>query len=202
MGEAALMGLPVVCTDVGASYCVVTDRTTGLRFSEVVPPNDSESLARAQISVMALVGPWAKYAEDAPGTKVPELAYPVPTPEQVKLISKRMYEKAEQRRALGMKGRENVLKNFSEGRYLREHEQMLWIGKDKAPANRAARAAAQVGIQTPRRDAWLMKRKRNSRLTPQSWISLASEKEKKRWWSDSSSSSLSGGSGVQGQSIV
>lgn len=202
MGEAALMSLPIVCTDVGASYCVVTDRATGVRFSEVVPPNDSESLARAQISVMALVGPWAQYAEDAPGTQVPELAYPVPTAEQVKQISKRMYEKTAQRRALGMMGRENVLKNFSEGRYLREHEQMLWIGKDKSPANRAARAAAQVGGRTAGRDGLYKRGKRNSRLTPQSWISLASEKDKKRWWSDSSSSSLSGGSGVQGQTVV
>jgi glycosyltransferase involved in cell wall biosynthesis len=132
MGEAALTGVPVVCTDVGASFCVVTDRVTGDRFSEVVPPNDSESLARAQISVLALLGKWAKHADDAPGTAPPVLAYPNPTPEQVQAITRRMYEKTEQRRGLGMKGRSNVLKNFSSERYLREHEQMLWIGKQRS----------------------------------------------------------------------
>ncbi|KAK3342187.1 glycosyl transferase [Lasiosphaeria hispida] len=205
MGEAALMGVPVVCTDVGASYCVVTDRATGLRFSEVVPPNDSESLARAQISVMALVGPWAQYAGDPSGADVPDLAYPVPSPEQVRCVAARMYEKTEQRRALGLLGRENVLKNFSSERYLREHEQMLWIGKDQSPANRVARAAAQIGVDTPGRDTSLSRQTRNPRLTPQSWLSLASEKEgKKRWWSDSRSTSTStlGIGGVQGHVMV
>ena len=40
-----------------------------------------------------------------------------------------------------MLGRENVLKNFSEHRYLREHEQMLWIGKHKSEALRWQAAA-------------------------------------------------------------
>ncbi|KKY22813.1 putative glycosyl group 1 family protein [Phaeomoniella chlamydospora] len=133
MGEAALTGVPVVCTDVGASFCVVTDRSTGDRFSEVVPPNDAESLARAQLSVMGLLGKWSAYAEDAPGTSPPVLAYPNPTPDQVAQITQRMYEKTERRRRLGMLGRENVLKNFSSERYLREHEQMLWIGKYRSP---------------------------------------------------------------------
>ncbi|KAF2029230.1 glycosyl transferase [Setomelanomma holmii] len=138
MGEAALTGVPVVCTDVGASYCVVTDRATGDQFSEVVPPNDSESLARAQINILALLGKWASHAEDAPGVLPPVLSYPNPTAEEVKAISQRMYEKKEHRRKLGMMGRENVLKNFSADRYLREHEQMLWIGKYRSPSYRAA----------------------------------------------------------------
>ncbi|KAK3314058.1 glycosyl transferase [Apodospora peruviana] len=190
MGEAALTGVPVVCTDVGASYCVVTDRKTGLRFSEVVPPNDSESLARAQISVMALIGPWAKYADDKPGTDVPELAYPVPSPEQVKRIQARIYAKTEQRRALGLRGRENVLKNFSSERYLREHEQMLWIGKDRSRSNRARMLAESRGANTPPVSGkYRALRHRNSRLTPESWISLASETGgggKKRWWDSTS----------------
>jgi glycosyltransferase involved in cell wall biosynthesis len=138
MGEAALTGVPVVCTDVGASYCVVTDRTTGDQFSEVVPPNDCESLARAQINILALLGKWASHAEDAPGVLPPALSYPNPTTEEVKAISQRMYDKKDQRRKLGMMGRENVLKNFSADRYLREHEQMLWIGKYRSPNYRAA----------------------------------------------------------------
>jgi hypothetical protein len=138
MGEAALTGVPVVCTDVGASFCVVTDRRTGDQFSEVVPPNDCESLARAQINILALLGKWAAQAEDAPGFVPPVLSYPKPTPEEVQAISARMYEKKEQRRKLGMQGRENVLRNFSADRYLREHEQMLWIGKYRSTSYRNA----------------------------------------------------------------
>ncbi|KAL4874591.1 hypothetical protein BJY04DRAFT_11897 [Aspergillus karnatakaensis] len=128
MGEAALTGAPVVCTDVGASFCVVTDRATGKRFSEVVAPNDYDSLARAQIRVMALLGQWAPFAEDAEGETAPTLEFH-PTPEQIKAISQRMYAKVEQRRALGMLGRANVQNSFSSDRYLREHEQLLWLGK-------------------------------------------------------------------------
>jgi hypothetical protein len=141
MGEAALTGVPVVCADVGASYCVVTDRTTGDQFSEVVPPNDCESLASAQINIFAPLGKWASHAEDAPGVLPPALSYPNPTTEEVKAISKRMYDKKDQRRKLGMMGRENVLKNFSADRYLREHEQMLWIGKYRSPNYRAVLSA-------------------------------------------------------------
>ncbi|KAH8883158.1 glycosyl transferase [Thozetella sp. PMI_491] len=194
MGEAALTGCPVVCTDVGASYVVVTDRATGHRFSEVVSPNDPESLARAQVSVLALLGPWAAYAEDAPGTDVPVLEYPVPSPEQVHRISERMYSKIQQRRALGLRGRQNVLGNFSAKRYLREHEQMLWIGKERSPAHRT-RVAAARGSTTPMsidlsvsrpQLAYTTRSRRMSRLTPESWVRLAIEKEGK-WWSRSSS---------------
>ncbi|KAL3443104.1 hypothetical protein BJX65DRAFT_312121 [Aspergillus insuetus] len=128
MGEAALTGAPVVCTDVGASFCVVTDRATGKRFSEVVAPNDYDSLARAQLRVLALLEQWAPFAEDAPGEIVPELEFR-PTPEGTRKISERMYAKVEQRRKLGMLGRANVQNSFSSDRYLREHEQMLWLGK-------------------------------------------------------------------------
>ncbi|KAJ0344836.1 hypothetical protein COL922a_014949, partial [Colletotrichum nupharicola] len=128
MGEAALTGAPVVCTDVGASFCVVTDRATGKRFSEVVAPNDYDSLARAQLRVLALLEQWAPFAEDAPGDIVPELEFR-PTPENTRKISERMYAKVEQRRKLGMLGRANVQNSFSSDRYLREHEQMLWLGK-------------------------------------------------------------------------
>ncbi|KAL4783564.1 hypothetical protein BJX76DRAFT_357832 [Aspergillus varians] len=128
MGEAALTGAPVVCTDVGASFCVVTDRATGKRFSEVVAPNDADSLARAQLRVLALLDQWSPFAEDKPGDIVPVLEFH-PTPEQIKAISDRMYAKVEQRRKFGMLGRKNVQNSFSSDRYLREHEQLLWLGK-------------------------------------------------------------------------
>jgi glycosyltransferase involved in cell wall biosynthesis len=199
MGEAALTGCPVVCTDVGASYVVVTDRATGNRFSEVVAPNDPESLARAQISILALLGPWAAYANDAEGTDVPVLEYPIPSPEQVRRISERIYAKVSERRALGLRGRENVLGNFSAERYLREHEQMLWIGKERSGANRA-RIAATRGTITPSSGESGITRpvpvypassqrpsRRMSRLNPEMWVHLAAEKENKWWWSSSSS---------------
>lgn len=131
MGEAALAGAPVVCTDVGASFRVVTDPVTWEKFSAVVAPNDSYSLARAQIEVMALLGEWSKFADDTEAI-VPKLSQH-PTSEEVASITQRMYAKKEQRRKLGMMGRANVLSSFSEGRYLREHEQMLWIGKHQSP---------------------------------------------------------------------
>ena len=52
-----------------------------------------------------------------------------PTPQDVELITQRMYEKSDQRRKLGMMARTIVQKSFGGERYLREHEQMLWVGK-------------------------------------------------------------------------
>jgi glycosyltransferase involved in cell wall biosynthesis len=127
MGEAALAGLPVVCTDVGSSFCVVTDPTTGQKFSEVVGPNDPTALATAQINILALLGPWAAFAEDKEGHIPPTLSLR-PSKEDVERIAKRMYDKAEQRRKLGLLGRANIYRNFSSERYLREHEQMLRLG--------------------------------------------------------------------------
>lgn len=71
---------------------------------------------------------WAQYADDPEGSTAPVLT-DKPTTGEVALITKRMYEKVEQRKALGMRSREIVQKSFGGERYLREHEQMLWIGK-------------------------------------------------------------------------
>lgn len=128
LGEAALTGAPVVCTDVGASLRVLTDPDDGKRYSEVVAPNDAYGLARAQINLLAMLDEWTQYAEDGPGEVAPILP-PKPTPKDVEIITRRMYEKTEQRRKLGMMARSIVQKSFGGERYLREHEQMLWIGK-------------------------------------------------------------------------
>jgi glycosyltransferase involved in cell wall biosynthesis len=128
LGEAALTGAPVVCTDVGASLRVLTDPDDGKRYSEVVAPNDAYGLARAQINLLAMLDEWAQYAEDDPGQTAPVLPHK-PTPRDVEIITRRMYEKSEQRRKLGMMARSIVQKSFGGERYLREHEQMLWIGK-------------------------------------------------------------------------
>src|ERR1700761_3633469 len=52
LGEAALTGAPVVCTDVGASLRVLSDPDDFSRFSAVVAPNDARNLARAQINFL------------------------------------------------------------------------------------------------------------------------------------------------------
>ncbi|KAF2017560.1 glycosyltransferase family 4 protein [Aaosphaeria arxii CBS 175.79] len=128
LGEAALTGAPVVCTDVGASLRVLTDPDDGKRYSEVVAPNDAYGLARAQINLLAMLDEWAQYADDDPNHPAPVLPHK-PTPKDVEIITQRMYDKTEHRRKLGMMARNIVQKSFGGERYLREHEQMLWIGK-------------------------------------------------------------------------
>ena len=117
----------MVCTDVGASLRVLTDPDDGKRYSEVVAPNDAYGLARAQINMLAMLDEWAQYADDN-GIPAPILPHK-PTPRDVEIITRRMYEKTEHRRKLGMMARSIVQKSFGGERYLREHEQMLWIGK-------------------------------------------------------------------------
>ncbi|KAJ5357846.1 hypothetical protein N7541_005004 [Penicillium brevicompactum] len=136
LGEAALTGAPVVCTDVGASLRVLSDPDDFSRFSAVVAPNDALALAKAQIGMLAMLGEWSKHSEDTSPAPVLTSA---PTAEEVAAITRRMYEKSEHRRKLGMMTRKIVQKSFSGDRYLREHEQMLWIGKAaKMMASRAA----------------------------------------------------------------
>ncbi|KAK4561665.1 hypothetical protein LTR86_004344 [Recurvomyces mirabilis] len=157
MGEAALTGVPIVCTDVGASFRVVTDPVTWKKFSAVVAPNDSHALAQAQIEVLALLGEWAEYADDKPGDlaePLPKLGMDRPSARDVERITKRMYEKTEQRRALGMIGRKNVLESFSSERYLREHEQMLWIGKLRNPKNAPPSRSQRSSLSGGKEGEW------------------------------------------------
>jgi hypothetical protein len=131
LGEAALTGAPVVCTDVGASARVLTDPSTKACFSAVVAPNSPLFLARAQMKLLALLDEWSKYSDpSAASPSTLDSSFPdVPQKEDVERITKRMYEQSAARRKLGMKAREIVKASFSGERYLREHEQMLWIGK-------------------------------------------------------------------------
>ncbi|GAM86496.1 hypothetical protein ANO11243_045100 [Dothideomycetidae sp. 11243] len=147
IGEAALSGIPIVATEVGATALVLTDPDDPTkRYGEVVPPNDPEALARAQISILAMLGPWAAYTSDkVPPPPMPEAF----TPEDVEWITKRMYEKTADRKALGLKLREVVLRSFHGKRYLREHEQMYWIQRKQAETRRAGR----VGKMHPPRSA-------------------------------------------------
>lgn len=126
LGEAALTGAPVVCTDVGASLRVLTS-PEGECYSEVIAPNDAHSMARAQIKLLALLEDWSEYAD--PGGEEDSSFPDNPSAADVVRITRRMYEQKGARQRLGMRTREIVQKSFSGDRYLREHEQMLWIGK-------------------------------------------------------------------------
>jgi hypothetical protein len=131
LGEAALTGAPVVCTDVGASLRVLTNPEDNSCYSAVVAPNDALAMARAQIKILALLEEWNEYADaQVATTETLNSSFPEnPTPADVVRITRRMYEQSDARRRLGMRSREIVQKSFSGDRYLREHEQMLWIGK-------------------------------------------------------------------------
>jgi glycosyltransferase involved in cell wall biosynthesis len=131
IGEAALAGVPIVATEVGATALVLTDpENSEQRYGEVVPPNDPLALARAQISMLSMVGPWAKFTDQdsitEPNMKAPELPDEI-QPQDIDWLTKRFYERAEDRRKLGLLSREVVLHSFHGTRYLREHEQMYWI---------------------------------------------------------------------------
>lgn len=125
IGEAALTGVPIVATEVGGTSLVLTDPDdSSCKYGEVVPPNDPLALARAQINVLAMMGQWAQYTDDKDNPPVLPIDF---TPEDVKTITKRMHDKSEDRRKLGLKCRAVVLRSFHGNRYLREHEQMYWI---------------------------------------------------------------------------
>lgn len=127
IGEAALAGVPVVATEVGSTALVMTDPDDpSKRYGEVVPPNDPVALARAQLSILCMVGPWAQFTSDANSENPPMLPYDI-TPSDVEWLNKRMYERQEDRRKLGLLCRSVVLRSFHGDRYLREHEQMYWI---------------------------------------------------------------------------
>lgn len=139
---------------------MLTDQDTNERYSAVIAPNDARAMARAQINLLAMLGEWYAYADlpspslastsgsDAFGNSASEsgsgsrttiglaeqsmtVMPENPTVDQVEVITKRMYDQTAARRRLGMRGRAIVQKSFGGARYLREHEQMLWIGKAK-----------------------------------------------------------------------
>lgn len=127
IGEAALAGVPIVATEVGATALVLTDpKDQDQRYGEVVPPNDPVALARAQLSILGMVGPWAKFTNDANRNTPPTLPDEI-SPGDVEWLTRRMYAKTEDRRKLGLLSRGVVLHSFHGNRYLREHEQMYWI---------------------------------------------------------------------------
>jgi hypothetical protein len=134
IGEAVLTGAPIVCTDVGATFQVLTDPGgPKKRYDTVIAPNDPRAVARAQISLLGVMDEREELGEDGvvPGP-LPEKF----TEEYVARITQRMYDNIPQCRKLGFQLRKIVQKSFSSNQYLREHEQMLWIGKCKSEALR------------------------------------------------------------------
>ncbi|KAL6866269.1 hypothetical protein ACO1O0_002376 [Amphichorda felina] len=131
IGEAALAGVPIVATEVGATALVMTDpQDQDKRYGEVVPPNDPLALARAQLNILSMVGPWAKFTKEAETDPAAASAATLPDeimPSDVQWLTQRMYDKSADRRRLGLLSREVVLHSFHGNRYLREHEQMYWI---------------------------------------------------------------------------
>ncbi|KAI3393112.1 hypothetical protein diail_4710, partial [Diaporthe ilicicola] len=129
IGEAALTGAPIVCTDVGATKLVLQDPDDAEKlYGEVILPNRPRDLARAQIEMLAVCGKWSTFATDNGGEFVRGLP-DRPTSDQVAQVQQRMYDQYESRRALGLNMRNTVLRKFDGDRYLREHEQMLWVGQ-------------------------------------------------------------------------
>jgi hypothetical protein len=122
-----------------------------------VAPNDALAMARAQIKLLALLEEWSDHADENLHTlETADASFPeTPTPEDVTRITRRMNEQTEARRKLGMRARKIVQKSFSGDRYLREHEQMLWIGKARKDMTKpsASRAAMRLPLPQPVRFA-------------------------------------------------
>lgn len=116
IGEAALSGVPIVATEVGATAQVLTDADDpSILYGEVVPPNDPVALARAQLSLLAMLGPWTKYTQDdTPPPPLPSVF----TARDVEWITQRMYDKAADRKKLGLRLRDVVQRKFNGDRYL------------------------------------------------------------------------------------
>jgi glycosyltransferase involved in cell wall biosynthesis len=148
IGEAGLAGLPCVATDVGGSSLLVSDPVSGQRFGTVVPARSPEQLARAQVEVLAMIGPMDP---DESGLTVADFA---PIKPGGASLEDRMFQMIAARRHLGLKFRVYLLRDFSLQRYLREHEQVLWIAaafhrRRKAMAEAAHQSAEIEGIAPP-----------------------------------------------------
>lgn len=111
LGEAGLCALPVICTDVGGSREVVTGDVV---FGRVVPPRNPYAAARGILEVLAMCD-----------TKELDELLRDPQALSARIEST---ETIRRRRELGMKFRQFVLENFGMERYLKEHEQQLWLG--------------------------------------------------------------------------
>jgi len=131
LGEAGLCGLPVVATDVGGSFEVVSDESN-FTFGRIVPPSDPFKLAVAQLEVFAMANDLASRVMQAHEGVVDlpqvEMGPLLNDPTGRARMLARIREASPARQRLGMLFREYVLRNFTMDRYLREHHQTIQIG--------------------------------------------------------------------------
>lgn len=146
LGEAGLAGLPVVCTDVGGSYEVVSDSER--TYGGIAPPRDPEKLARAILKVLSMTDELGDVGLSTFAGKPEEL-------------ESRIYESSKERRLLGMKYRCYVKTKFGIDRYLREHEQVIaWSALcnqemqkvDKSKANSKDASSTLYAGEEPKAD--------------------------------------------------
>jgi glycosyltransferase involved in cell wall biosynthesis len=128
LGEAGLCGLPVVCTDVGGSREVISDKKTGAIMGAVVPPSRPRQLAIGQLQVLAMTDGLEQLVDPDGGAGMvtfQSLVDAGPEALERRIMDPRVIELRER---LGLMLRSKVLDVFSIKRYCREHEQILWTG--------------------------------------------------------------------------
>jgi glycosyltransferase involved in cell wall biosynthesis len=124
LAEAGLKGVPIVCTEAGGSREVIQDE--GRVLGRTVNPCSPIALAFGQLAVLGLYDGLEKYVdENAEGANLMDYI----AQGRSKEIEERILAMRAKRRMLGEQLRASVIQKFSGERYLREHEQMLWIGK-------------------------------------------------------------------------
>eukprot|EP01134_Creolimax_fragrantissima_P007686 CFRG7686T1 len=132
IGEAGLTGLPVVCTDVGGSREVLSDTIPGdpidplITYGRIVAPRAPADLARAQLEIMGLLNGVERIVD--PDFKKNDVLLDDISDDHSKLLGRLMDPQVKaKRRRLGLLLRSRVFRVFPISRYLREHEQQLWI---------------------------------------------------------------------------
>eukprot|EP00741_Cyanophora_paradoxa_P007044 tig00001073_g6815.t1 len=119
LAEAALAALPVVCTDVGGSPALL---------SAAPAPGEAGSMSpRAASCVPASEG--ARRRRWSPRLRPPGAAPAA--------LAARVAQAGPLRRALGLRLRAAVAASYGIDRYVREHEQQLWLFAMRAAARRA-----------------------------------------------------------------
>ncbi|RKP04048.1 hypothetical protein CXG81DRAFT_7368, partial [Caulochytrium protostelioides] len=127
LGEAGLSGQPIVCTEAGGSREIIQGPGNHL-YGRNVSPGSPYELALGQLAVLGLFDGLEDVANGRdPDPNADKLVDWI-SARRFADISERIMAKRLERRKLGLALRAHVLKKFSGTRYLREHEQMLWIG--------------------------------------------------------------------------
>eukprot|EP00127_Corallochytrium_limacisporum_P003734 Clim_evm66s152 gene=Clim_evmTU66s152 len=150
LGEAGLCGLPVVCTDVGGSREVLSDTIPGQRldpmktYGRVVPPASSSDLAKGIMEVMGMTDDLENIVDRSAVRLTLESFRGKPA----KLLERMMDPEVRQkRRALGLRLRARVFRVFGIHRYLREHEQLMWVAAMNSEGEAASMIKNYIGFK-------------------------------------------------------